>query len=275
MNEASESAMILATACPHCGTECEFELPPEAKTDAALASQIRIVCHSCNDMFQPVGDDIASDADEMSADATPSDLSSAENLGTENQDAENQDAENKSKTEADDVGLGDFNWPDRTSNSKRNTEDTRIIRPAPAKRGSAGIIFLSLSILLLAAAITGAGYWLANSSNPAIRAFVETQVLQIEPARFEASRAQFERKQTEMGETLQILVEISNLGGQPATPTDVTLQLLDANGAVAFSWIMDTSKTVIDPGNTANYLARMIAPPAEISDIRVLIPNKE
>ena len=238
MNESSDASMILATACPHCGTDCEFDLPAEAKTDADLASQIRIVCHSCDEMFQPIGDEIASFDDDPGYEA-----------------GDNQETDSDAHIPSEDM-----------------ITDVAYTPPAP-KRSSLGLIFLSLSILILAGAIAGAGYWLANSSNPAIKGFVETRVLEIEPARFEASRAQFERKQTEVGETLQILVEISNVGGQAATPKDVTLQLIDNFGNITFSWIMDTSKTVIEPGETANYLARMVAPPADIKDIRVLFPD--
>lgn len=244
MSDASDNALVLATACPHCSTECEFDLPPDARTDAALASQIRIVCHECGDMFQPVGDDIAGSLED----------------GVAEVELQNSDTAKTSDASEDD------------------SQSSSILEPptqaAPAKRSSFGIIILSLSILLLAGAIAGAGYWIANSSNPAIKSFVETRVLKIEPARFEATRANFERKQTEMGETLQILVEIANIGGQAAIPQNVSLQLLDSSGEAIFSWIMDTSKTVIEPGTSANYLARMVAPPADIADIRVLIPSQ-
>ena len=63
MSEPSDSDMILATSCPHCGTECEFDLPAEATTNAELAGQIRVVCHGCEEMFQPVGDAIAGSED--------------------------------------------------------------------------------------------------------------------------------------------------------------------------------------------------------------------
>lgn len=254
MSDGSDNLMVLATACPHCNTECEFDLPPEARTDAELARQIRIVCHSCGDMFQPVGDDIAGSEDYPEAE------SQGGSDGIPSGDANQNHAE---FAETDDEA------------AEQDSKAGPASLQKPAKRSSFGIIFLSLSILLLAGAIAGSGYWLANSNNPAIKSFVETRVLQIEPARFEATRANFERKQTEMGETLQILVEIANVGGQAATPKDVSLQLLNSTGDTVFSWIMDTSKTVIEPGASANYLARMVAPPADIADIRVLIPNQD
>ena len=249
MSDASDNALVLATACPHCSTECEFDLPPDARTDATLASQIRIVCHECGDMFQPVGEDIAGTLED-----------NAEEVGL-------QDSDNAVASDAPEIDSSE-------DHSQSSTISEPLAQPAPAKRSSFGIIILSLSILLLAGAIAGAGYWIANSSNPAIKSFVETRVLKIEPARFEATRANFERKQTEMGETLQILVEIANIGGQAAIPQNVSLQLLDSSGEAIFSWIMDTSKTVIEPGTSANYLARMVAPPADIADIRVLIPSQ-
>lgn len=239
MSEPSDSDMILATSCPHCGTECEFDLPAEATTNAELAGQIRVVCHGCEEMFQPVGDAIAGSEDIADA------LDQQAEIG----DGEAGDAEGASD------GL------------------PAALPPRPQKRSSAGILMLSLSIILLAGAIAGASYWIANSENPAIKSYVETQLLKVEPARFEASRALFERKQTDMGETLQILVEIANKGGQPGIPQDVSLQLLDANGNQVFAWVMDTSNTVIEPGTSANYLARMVAPPADIADVRVRIPE--
>ena len=254
MSEESDNALVLATACPHCSTECEFDLPEAARTDVELASQIRIVCHNCDELFQPVGDDLAGSL-------------------------EDEERFDPSDRYVDPTSTDDNGGSDHQSDSSADKDGAK---PAPAqhpqqsqaKRSSFGIIVLSLSISLLASAIAGAGYWIANSSNPAIKSFVETRVLKIEPARFEATRANFERKQTEMGETLQILVEIANIGGQAATPKDVSLQLLDSAGETVFSWIMDTSKTVIEPGTSANYLARMVAPPADIADIRVLIPTQ-
>lgn len=267
MSDGSDNVMILATACPHCNTECEFDLPPEARTDVELARQIRIVCHSCGDMFQPVGDDIAGSEDYPEAQAQSG--SDGMPSGDANQDhVEFAETDNPSQTSSDGQSPDDEAAEQDSIAGQANLQK-------PAKRSSFGIIFLSLSILLLAGAIAGSGYWLANSNNPAIKSFVETRVLQIEPARFEATRANFERKQTEMGETLQILVEIANVGGQAATPKDVSLQLLNENGDTVFSWIMDTSKTVIEPDASANYLARMVAPPADIADIRVVIPSQD
>lgn len=250
MTEADTPEMALRANCPHCGADCEFDLPEKADTD--LAAQIKISCHSCAQKFPLIRNEPAPPPKNAPvAELTP----------------EGDPADNKPE-------------PHKYSGRKHSG------------RRYSGFLLSSLVILLLVGGLSGAGFWLITSDNPTIKRFVDARIVQLEaagfqipwleaaplePARFEVTHTSFERKQSDTKFSnnkaiLNITVKIANRGGQPDIPRGVELQLLSPHGQVIFGWIMDTGKLAIKPGQTKQYLARLVAPPTAIGNIRVLLP---
>ena len=86
---------------------------------------------------------------------------------------------------------------------------------------------------------------------------------------FLLNSAQYEEIISEFGKSLDISINISNVGNSPGHPKKLIIELIDVNENVLLTWPIIVSESIIKPNKNYIYKAKVIEPPKTFEDIRV------
>ena len=86
---------------------------------------------------------------------------------------------------------------------------------------------------------------------------------------FLLNSAQYEEIISEFGKSLDISINIWNVGNSPGHPKKLIIELIDANENVLLTWPIIVSESIIKPNKNYIYKAKVIEPPKTFEDIRV------
>ena len=268
-----------AALCPSCDILCEFELPvSEGRFD--------IACYDCAHIFEIDAADAAQSAlshnllatDEENAEA-PVGLVSVTCLDCGGDIAVSSDA-------LDDPEFVP-NCPHcRASLDEVKTEDeeaidfeapTRFDAPLPpprAARAKGGLILVSIIAVTLisSAALVALGlYFLTLRTDSDVAKYIETNILQLAPAKFDVQSASYEVSETELGTSLLVTISLTNAGQVEGVPEEMKVILTDAQNQPLVTWPLDTAGQVLAPGETSQLYTRLFEPPADFAQLRVLV----
>ena len=148
-------------------------------------------------------------------------------------------------------------------------------RPMPAaKNRTAGIVIVSiLSVALVASAgmIALGLYFLTLRADSDVTRYIERNILQLTPARFEVASASYEVSETDLGTSLLVTINLSNQGQSEGTPDEMKVVLTDGNGAALVTWPLDTAGQILAPGETIQLYTRLFEPPQDFANLRVFV----
>ena len=89
------------------------------------------------------------------------------------------------------------------------------------------------------------------------------------PAVFASHHAGFTLAENDFGQVMTINFSVSNDGGSPGLPQEVTVYLIDAQGQIAMSWPMDTGQRPYEKGETRSFTTEVLEPPENITAVEV------
>ncbi|MGC6517437.1 MAG: hypothetical protein ACON49_05365 [Candidatus Puniceispirillaceae bacterium] len=277
-----------AAICPSCGAFCEFELPD-------ITGSFDIACYECAHIYEITAesatqmavmraDDHAADdhaivneddlhSGDMPTDNTSTDdtLSSVELIKC----LECGGAIEVTQKELDDPSFVP-NCPHCSDEIDFNAPTRFDLPPAlpSSSRQRTGIILasiLSFGLILTASFVALGLYFLSQRADSSVTRFIETNILQLAPAKFEVQSASYEVSETDLGTSLLVTITISNTGETQGTPEEMKVVLTDAQNAPLVTWPLDTAGQIINPGQTTQLYTRLFEPPADFAQLRVLV----
>ena len=283
----NQSTIAGASLCPSCESLCEFELP-------VSEGQFDIACYECAHIFEIDAASAAQTAishellatDETNLEA-PAGLVTVTCLDcggdiSVSADALEDDsfvphcphchaspgdslANSALEQTIDEEEPIDFDAPTRF--------DTPLPRPAPT-RSRGGLILVSIIAVTLvsSAALVALGlYFLTLRNDSDVAKYIETNILQLAPAKFDVQSASYEVSETELGTSLLVTITLTNSGEVEGVPEEMKVILTDAQNQPLVSWPLDTAGQIIAPGETSQLYTRLFEPPADFSQLRVLV----
>lgn len=261
-----------AAICPSCSTLCEFELP-------ASEGKFDIACFDCAHVFEI-------------------DANDAITLATEEEIAE----DDKHDDDADDSGLvsvtcmkcaqdimldpASLEDPDFVPDCPHCLADEDLLNqptrfdqmPLPAGpssgQGRSGIILVSILSfgLVVSAMMVALGlYFLTLRNDSDVARYIETNILQLAPARFDVQSASYEVSETDIGTSLLVTITLTNSGQVEGTPEEMKVVLTDAQNQPLVTWPLDTAGQIIAPGQSTQLYTRLFEPPENFAQLRVLV----
>ena len=260
--EQNEPIITGASQCESCGTIGEFDLPADQGV-------FEIACFECEQIYEI-------DAKQAVAQAATQDP------------APEAPAPEVTGPEVTDPDEGDVDWPIADTSPQdapiiTQFEDvdpdapTRFALPPIApqqKSGKTSIILVSiLSIgLVLTAAMVALGlYFLTLRTDSDVTRYIETNILQLAPAKFEVQNASYEISDTALGTSLLVTVTITNSGQIEGVPKEMKVVLTDANNQPLITWPLDIAGQLIAPGEATQLYTRLFEPPADFANLRVFV----
>ncbi|MGB1175826.1 MAG: hypothetical protein ACPG48_00055 [Candidatus Puniceispirillaceae bacterium] len=249
--------------CPACGAQCAVEKDIVARARES-GQHIRIACHKCDEIFQPMNDNSP-----VSAAATPSQPNPNPRVGICTACGDSLSVPPLNAGEAvmvecphcrhlmrpDDVGradaLADLPSPPQP--------------PSPRQR----IVGTLLSLLLAGALIAG----FAASAIFRITPPLPTPFgLEISPApHFAVTEARFDAALDGASGAVLVTVTLANLGTAAGAPDRVAVTLLDSAGSPVASRPIAVREAVLAPGDKRTITARLSVPADGIEDMTVTI----
>ena len=114
-------------------------------------------------------------------------------------------------------------------------------------------------------------YFLTLRSDSDITRYIETNILQLAPAKFDVNQATYEVSDSELGTSLLVTITISNSGQVEGTPEEMKVVLLDDQNNALVTWPLDTAGQIIAPGETTQLYTRLFEPPANFANLQVYV----
>lgn len=277
----NQSTIAGASLCPSCESLCEFELP-------VSEGQFDIACYECAHIFEIDAASAAQTAishellatDETNSEA-PAGLVTVTCLDCGGDISVSADAleddsfvphcphchaspEDSLSNSALEQTI-DFDAPTRF--------DTPVARPAPTRsRGSLILVSIIAVTLVSSAALVALGlYFLTLRNDSDVAKYIETNILQLAPAKFDVQSASYEVSETELGTSLLVTITLTNSGEVEGVPEEMKVILTDAQNQPLVTWPLDTAGQIIAPGETSQLYTRLFEPPADFSQLRVLV----
>ena len=276
----SPHAYIATACCPHCEAAGDFELP-------MADGQFDIACHGCGELYEID----AATAIEMAAQRQREEPQTEDDLAI---DAANDDealvAIVKDTVTCMECG-NQFDVPDiaeegleeaiscphcaaDTSLSDEAAFQHEPRLPKAPKTGRTSIILvsiISLALVASASVITLGLYFLTLSNDSDAARYIETNILQVKPADFTVDSAAYEISQTELGKSLLVTIQITNIGGTEGTPNSMQVVLTDKNDKALVAWPLDVTGQIITAGQTVQLYTRLFEPPETFTNLKVYL----
>ncbi len=247
-----ESAFQGASVCPSCANIGEFDLP----MDQGL---FQIACYDCDHIYEI-------DAAEALAAAQMRDMTDSV--------AANDDTPSLQSTDEGDIAAQSA--PERFDDIDINTPTRFDLPPVTpsAKTGRTSIILvsiLSLGLFMTAAMVALGLYFLTLRTDSDLSRYIEANILQLTPAKFEVQTASYEMSETALGQSLLVTITINNSGQVEGAPEEMQIVLVDAQNEAIISWPLDTAGQIIAPGQSTQLYTRLFEPPEEFANLRVMV----
>ena len=126
--------------------------------------------------------------------------------------------------------------------------------------------------MVSSAALVALGlYFLTLRNDSDVAKYIETNILQLAPAKFDVQSASYEVSETELGTSLLVTITLTNSGEVEGVPEEMKVILTDAQNQPLVTWPLDTAGQIIAPGETSQLYTRLFEPPADFSQLRVLV----
>jgi len=282
-----------AASCPSCETLCEFELP-------ATEGQFDIACYECEAIFEIDAQSSIAMALEHDLDvpAAEADLETKEAVINEEEAGEalldtSSDVTPITCIECgDDILVGteqledeDFipNCPNCQPATVEQDVDfespTRFSHLPPATIAASGrnrsgvllVSIISIALVLSTALIALGFYFLTLRTDSDLTRYIERNILQLSPAKFDVQSASYEISETDLGKSLLVTITLSNSGQVEGAPEEMQIVLTDAQNQALVTWPLDTGGQIIAPGQTTKLYTRLFEPPETFANLRVMV----
>ena len=155
--------------------------------------------------------------------------------------------------------------------------DTPVARPR-LRVQEAALLLSRLSLLHWCefhAALVALGlYFLTLRNDSDVAKYIETNILQLAPAKFDVQSASDEVSETELGTSLLVTITLTNSGEVEGVPEEMKVILTDAQNQPLVTWLFDTAGQIIAPGETSQLYTRLFEPPADSRNCASLFDKK-
>ena len=284
-----------AASCPSCDTLCEFELP-------VSDGQFDIACYECEAVFEIDAQSAIAMALENELDIPASDEQDYTEIGDTPISEENAEEalldtsdETTSITCIECGGdiivateqLEDEDFiPNCPTCQPETVEDdidfdapTRFSHLPPSASTSSGqsrsgillVSIISVALVLSTALIALGLYFLTLRTDSDLTRYIERNILQLSPAKFDVQSASYEISETDLGKSLLVTITLSNSGQVEGAPEEMQIVLTDAQNQALVTWPLDTGGQIIAPGQSTKLYTRLFEPPEGFANLRVLV----
>lgn len=284
-----------AASCPSCDTLCEFELP-------VSDGQFDIACYECEAVFEIEAQSAIATALEHELDISASeDLDDTELEETRISDKETDNvrldaSDNTTSITCIECGgdiivatdqLEDEYFTPNCPTCQPATDEDDIDFDAPTRfshlppsanissvKSRSGILLVSIIsvALVLSTALIALGlYFLTLRTDSDLTRYIERNILQLSPAKFDVQSASYEISETDLGKSLLVTITLSNSGQVEGTPEEMQIVLTDAQNQALVTWPLDTGSQIIAPGQSTKLYTRLFEPPEGFANLRVLV----
>ena len=114
-------------------------------------------------------------------------------------------------------------------------------------------------------------YFLTLRTDSDLSRYIEANILQLTPAKFDVQTASYEMSETALGQSLLVTITINNSGQVEGAPEEMQIVLVDAQNKPIISWPLDTAGQIIAPGQSTQLYTRLFEPPEEFANLRVMV----
>ncbi len=255
--------------CPACGAQCAVDR--DLLTLARDSGQrIRVACHKCDEIFQPLNDNVATDV--LPGAAQPSRPNPNPRVGVCSSCGDSFSVPPLAAEEAVMVECPHCRHlmqPDEVGHADVMDELTDVLQSPSARQKLVGTI---LSLLLAGTLLAG---------------FAATAVFKITPMpapfgldavaapHFAVTEARFDAALDGADGAVVVTVGFANLGTAPGAPERIVVSLLDATGEPVITRPIAVREAPLAPGGRRLLTARMSVTPERVSDIAVSFATAE
>lgn len=249
--------------CPACGAQCAVEKDLVAQVRNS-GQEIRIACHKCEEIFQPLNDNSP-----IQAAATPSRPNPNPRVGICTACGESLSVPPLNAGEAVMVECPHCQYlmqPDEVGRADALAGlPLPVLPPSPRQRLVGTLMALLLAGILIAGFAASAIF----SLTPPLPAPFGLEVSTT--PHFAVTEARFNAALDGGDGAVMVTVTFANLGTAAGAPEQVAVTLLDKAGNIVISRPIAVREAALDPGDERTITARLSVPPDGIQDIRVTI----
>ena len=89
------------------------------------------------------------------------------------------------------------------------------------------------------------------------------------PAVFASHHTGFTFADNEFGQVMTVNFSVTNDGGSPGLPQEITVYLINAQGQIAMSWPVDAGTRPFEKNETRSFTIDVFEPPENISTVEI------
>lgn len=255
--------------CPACGAQCAVERDLMALARDA-GQRIRVACHKCDEVFQPLNDNVSTDI--LPGAAQPSRPNPNPRVGVCSTCGGSFSVPPLAAGEAVMVECPHCRHlmqPDEVGHADVMDEFAGIMQPPSKLQKRAGTV---LALLLAGALLAGFAAMAIFKVTPMPTPFGLDAV---SAPHFAVTEARFDAALDGADGAILVTVGFANLGTAPGAPERVVVSLLDASGAPVITRPIAVREAPLAPGDKRVLTARMAVKPDRIRDIAVSLVAAE
>jgi hypothetical protein len=249
--------------CPACGAQCAVEKDLVARARDS-GQQVRIACHKCDEIFQPLNDNSP-----IPAAAKPTRPNPNPRVGICTACGHSLSVPPLNAGEAVMVECPHCHYLMQPDEVGRTDALAGLPLPALPPSPRQRLVGTLLALLLAGGLIAGFAASAVFSLTPPLPAPFGLEVSTT--SHFAVTGARFDAALDGGDGAVMVTVTFANLGTAAGAPEQVAVTLLDNAGNVVVSRPIAVREAVLDPGDERTITARLSVPPDGIEDMKVTI----